>query len=127
MEFLCHTEFKLIAPKKGFAAPYIRLPWGYDQSLIGQPVDVFTVDGGLFISLATDKIRSSGKNVLPSVDEFKPSESTNNEHITPENEKATRCYSVDRPIMRAFHARDWGSNPHSSTPFSLWNPHYKLA
>ncbi len=25
------------------------------------------------------------------------------------------CYSVDRPIMRAFHARDWGSNPHSST------------
>ena len=29
--------------------------------------------------------------------------------------RATRCYSVDRPIMRAFHARDWGSNPHSST------------
>src|SRR5208283_5415328 len=28
--------------------------------------------------------------------------------------RATRCYSVDRPIMRAFHARDWGSNPHSS-------------
>src|SRR5512137_67363 len=26
-----------------------------------------------------------------------------------------RCYSVVRPIMRASHARDWGSNPHSST------------
>ena len=25
-----------------------------------------------------------------------------------------RCYSVVRPIMRASHARDWGSNPHSS-------------
>jgi hypothetical protein len=32
-----------------------------------------------------------------------------------ETSKNVRCYSVDRPIMRAFHARDWGSNPHSST------------
>ena len=30
-----------------------------------------------------------------------------------------RCYSVDRPIMRASHARDWGSNPHSSTPILI--------
>ena len=28
--------------------------------------------------------------------------------------KQLRCYSVVRPIMRASHARDWGSNPHSS-------------
>lgn len=28
-----------------------------------------------------------------------------------------RCYSVDRPIMRASHARDRGSNPLSSIPF----------
>ena len=27
-----------------------------------------------------------------------------------------RCYSVVRPIMRASHARDWGSNPDSSIP-----------
>jgi hypothetical protein len=37
------------------------------------------------------------------------------------------CYSVDRPIMRASHVRDWGSNPHSSIPFFLHYYHSDLA
>ena len=115
MKLVCSTEFKLMAPKKGFSAPYIRLPWGYDTSLVGQSADVYKVEGGLFIALTRDKIRSHGETASPPEEVFKPNESTNNAHITPETEKQLRCYSVVRPIMRASHARDWGSTPHSST------------
>ena len=36
-----------------------------------------------------------------------------------------RCYSVDRPIIPAFHAGDWGSNPHSSIRYPCHGPFSK--
>ena len=58
MEYICTTEIKKYNPKEGYTAAFIRLPNGYDISLIGTPIDVYRTDDGLFISLKTDKLES---------------------------------------------------------------------
>jgi hypothetical protein len=123
MELITTTTVKKMAPKKGFIAPYIRFQWGYDKSIIGKPVTIYKADKGFFIQLETNEFTPSDKAVngnLSSVDEFKPNESTNETHKTAHVIEQLRCYSVVRPIMRASHARDWGSNPHSSI-FHSWS------
>ena len=53
MKLICSTEIKQYNPKPSYRSPMIRLPNGYDPSLIGQPIDVYKIDGGLLIKLKT--------------------------------------------------------------------------
>ena len=115
MELICSTKIQKYSPRASYIAPNIRLPNGYDSSLIGQDIDVYKTEGGLFISLKIDKIESSGETNPPPVKTYIQEDSTKETQIESKNANASCCYSVVRPIMRASHARDWGSNPHNST------------
>jgi hypothetical protein len=55
MELICTTQIQKYSPRANYVAPYIRLPKGYDPALIGQPIDVYKVDGGLLIKLKTSE------------------------------------------------------------------------
>ena len=96
MELLCQTEFKRMAPKKGFLAPYVQLPWGHDRALIGKPVSIYKVDGGFFLALENKQFKPSdseqvnGVQNLPSVDECKLNQIERSHQITDETENELR-------------------------------------
>jgi hypothetical protein len=49
MDLIHSTKIKKLNPKSGFLAPYIQLPWGYDESLIGKEIDIFKTEMGFVI------------------------------------------------------------------------------
>jgi hypothetical protein len=62
MELICSTAIKKYSPRESYVAPYIRLPKGYDPSLIGQSVDIYKTNEGLLIKLKSDSdIRQGSK------------------------------------------------------------------
>ena len=84
MNLISSTEFKLMAPKRGFIAPYIRFPWNQERTLIGKPVSIYKVDGGFFLSTESNELKpldqqkiESNITKLKNI-EFKPSEIENN-------------------------------------------------
>ena len=60
MEPIGKTKFKKLNPKKDYVAPYVQLPWGYHEELIGRAVEIYECEGGFFL-----KVEGS--------EEFKPS------------------------------------------------------
>jgi len=58
-----------MAPKKGYLAPYVQFPWNYDDTLIGQPISVYKVNGGFFLALENKQFTWSDdtntKNLMP--------------------------------------------------------------
>ena len=61
MELICTTQIQKYSPRASYIAPYIRLPNGYDPTLIGQTVEVYKTNEGLFIKLNSDwYIRDEG-------------------------------------------------------------------
>ncbi|OPX63326.1 MAG: hypothetical protein A4E34_01093 [Methanoregula sp. PtaU1.Bin006] len=65
MDSICHTTFKKLHPKKGFIAPYIRFPWGYDESLIGKEVNIYKTDTGFIIQFKQDSSIQKVYDVKP--------------------------------------------------------------
>ena len=51
MNSLGKTKFKKLNPRAGYLAPYIQLPWGYREDLIGRAVEIYECEGGYFIKL----------------------------------------------------------------------------
>jgi hypothetical protein len=92
MERINQTIIKRLHPKKGFTAPYIQFPWGYDRALIGKPVTIFKTDDGFFLSLSSNefkpiKEKNNSKNDACFVkDKFKPKESLESRIINLENQ-----------------------------------------
>jgi hypothetical protein len=91
MNLISSTEFKLMAPKKGFTAPYIRLPWGYDRALIGREVDIFKTYTGFSIEFKLPQSPSSIQPTVPVVEMsnngFKLNVTENKSLTEPEIEK----------------------------------------
>jgi hypothetical protein len=100
MELIAETTFKKMAPKSGFLAPYVQLPWGHDRTLIGKPVSIYKVDGGFFLALENKQFTPSDSEQpisnqnLTSVEEFKLIESTNKLKIKAETQNK-ECPSPD--------------------------------
>ena len=79
MELIHRTLLKKMNPKKGYIAPYIQFPWGYDRALIGKPVSIYKVDGDYFLSTESNEFKPlNSKKVESDITqirnhEFKPS------------------------------------------------------
>jgi len=56
-KFLGETKIKKLNPKKGYLAPYIQLPWGYREDLIGQEAKIFELEGGFFIKIGHEEFK----------------------------------------------------------------------
>jgi hypothetical protein len=57
MNSLGKTKFKKLNPRAGYLAPYIQLPWGYREDLIGRAVDIYECEGGYFIKLDGEEFK----------------------------------------------------------------------
>ena len=60
MQSLGVTKIKKLNPRQGYLAPYIQLPWGYREDLIGDQAEIFEVDGGFFIKIGHEEFKQRG-------------------------------------------------------------------
>ncbi len=114
MELIAQTEFKKMAPKSGFCHIYIKFPNGYGKQLIGKTVSIYRT--GKEFLLLTDMDSNFNKGELnPTNSEIisiNHSEEKTQESGLIRNNKPYIGHDI---LQRsAFHADDWGSNPHSS-------------
>ena len=57
MNLIGQTKFRKMNPKPGYTAPYLILPWGYREDLIGRAVEIYECEGGYFIKLEGEKFK----------------------------------------------------------------------
>ena len=57
MNSLGKTKFKKLNPRAGYLAPYIQLPWGYREDLIGRAVDIYECEDGFLLKVADNEFK----------------------------------------------------------------------
>ena len=65
MDLVSSTKIKKFNPKKGYVAPYLIFPWGYDESLIGKEIDIYKTDAGFVIQFKQDSPIRKVSDVKP--------------------------------------------------------------
>ena len=107
MECINQTVVKRLHPKKGYTAPYIQFPWGYDRALIGKPVTIFKTDDGFFLSLSLNEFESSKeKNTLHNEtcfanDQFKPKQSLKSRKINLKSQISARNSEIENSRVQS--------------------------
>jgi hypothetical protein len=114
MELIADTTVKKLAPKKGYLAPYIQLPYGYDSALIGKTVSIYKVEGGFFVALENKEFKpvdSDNTKKFSSVDEFKLNEFENKLQNNPELTKGSLKWNAAKgirtPVASVRGSHDW--------------------
>ena len=65
MNSLGKTKFKRLNPRAGYLAPYIQLPWGYREDLIGRAIEIYECEGGYFIKLEGEEFKHAApENII---------------------------------------------------------------
>ncbi len=59
MQSLGFTKLKKINPRQGYLAPYIKLPWGYREDLIGKEIEIFETEDGFTVRFTDEKFKQS--------------------------------------------------------------------
>jgi hypothetical protein len=57
MQSLGLTKFKKLNPRQGYLAPYIQLPWGYGEELIGKEIEIFETNNGFSVRFTDEKFK----------------------------------------------------------------------
>jgi hypothetical protein len=107
------TTFKRFEPKKGYVAPYIRLPWGYKRRLIGQPVAVYETEYGYALVTNSEKFKppvtdsAQDGGVQMSIEEQTPVATEKNVAELTRSEKQDAAMGIRTPVAGVRVLHDW--------------------
>ena len=59
MQSLSITKLKKLDPRQGYLAPYVQLPWGYGEELIGKDIEIFSTEDGFTIKFIDEKFKQT--------------------------------------------------------------------
>ena len=57
MNLIGQTKFRKMNPKPGYTAPYLILPWGYREDLIGRAVDIYECEDGFLLKIESKEFK----------------------------------------------------------------------
>ena len=66
MNLICQTKFRKMNPKPGYTAPYLILPWGYREDIIGRAVDIYECEGGFLLKVAGNEFKHAAPDNIKS-------------------------------------------------------------
>ena len=105
MELISKTTVKKLAPKKGFLAPYIQFPWGYDKNLIGRDVTVYSVDGGFYLAVENKEFKPFDSSQTG--EEFKPLRLETEANSYSYCQKEYAAMGIRTPVASVRGSHDW--------------------
>ena len=59
MQSLGTTKLKKLNPRQGYLAPYIQLPWGFGEDLIGKAIEIFSTEDGFTVKFTGEEFKQS--------------------------------------------------------------------
>ena len=57
MNRIGQTKFRKMNPKPGYTAPYLILPWGYREDLIGRAVNIYECEEGFLLKIEGNEFK----------------------------------------------------------------------
>ena len=63
MQSLGLTKLKKMNPRAGYLAPYIQLPWGYGEELIGKDIEIFETNDGFNVRFTDEKFKQKSSDL----------------------------------------------------------------
>jgi hypothetical protein len=66
MNLIGQTKFRKMNPKPGYTAPYLILPWGYHEDLIGRAVDIYECEEGFLLKVEGNEFKHAAPEDITS-------------------------------------------------------------